>query len=434
MSHSPIVSRRSVLTGLAAGIAVISTKGLAQSTKNMPSIPENTSAHSLASDEKFWQEIANYYDRTQGIINLEHGYWGKMAKPVQDAYIKATKMVNQQNSFYARKDFYGDVKHAIERVSQALGTEDGEIILTRNATEAVHNLIRQYQGLKPNDAILIADVDYPSFKTAMQWLEQDQAVQPVEIVLPTFANQQQIKQLYFNAFDANPNLKLMLITHVSNQHGLIIPVKEVVNEAKKRGIDVICDCAQSWGLIDYKINDLNVDWAGFNLHKWIGSPVGVGALYMRRGSLGKIAPYPGEKDPDNNKAYTRIHTATSNFAAMLAIPAALDFHQAIGEQNKQERLKYLRNIWFSEAQNLSHIEVLGGKDNASATGMSSFRLAGKTSIAEVQQLQQKLEHDFGIFTVIRKGLYSGACIRITPQVFNRADDLLQLIQALKKIR
>ena len=299
-----------------------------------------------------------------------------MAHPVQDAYIRVTRMVNAQNSFYARKQFKADEKESIRRVARALGVHDDEIVLTRNATEAVHNLIRQYRELQVGDAVLYADLDYPEFKTTLSWLAHARGARPIRLIVPPQANQEQIESLYRKAFDENPDLKLMLITHVSNQHGLVIPVSSIAKEAKKRGIDVICDSAQSWGLIDFQLPSLNVDWAAFNLHKWIGTPLGVGALYMRRGSLHKIAPYPGETDPENTQASTRIHMGTHNFAAMLAIPQAMDFHEAIGPAHKEARLRYLRQLWTNEAESMAHIELLGGLDEASWTGMGSFRIQG----------------------------------------------------------
>ena len=186
-------------------------------------------------------------------------------------------------------------------------------------------------------------------------------------------------------------------------------------------------------MLDFNINDLNVDWAGFNLHKWLGSPVGVGALYMRRGSLAKIAPYPGEEDPENTRAATRIHTATSNFAAMMVVPEAIAFHQKLGPANKEARLRYLRAAWTAPAEQMPHIEVLGGKDEQSWSGMGAFRLRGQSSAAEVNQLQQRLENEFGIFTVGRFGLADGACIRITPQVFTSLEEVQQLVAALEQL-
>ena len=427
------ISRRSCLAAIAAGAVV----GLPLSTRagqvRLPIPPAGKTPSALAEDEAFWSEVAKSYDRTEGIVNLEHGYWGKMAHPVQDAYINATRMVNTQNSFYARKKYAEDEMESVRRVAQALGVHDDEIALTRNATEAVHNLIRQYRGLTNSDAVLYADIDYPHFKSAMQWLEGARGVRPVGLVIPPRASQAQIFALYRDAFDKNPDLKLMLLMHVSNQHGLVLPVSQITKEARKRGIDVICDAAQSWGLLDFDVPSLDVDWAGFNLHKWIGTPVGVGALYMRRGSLQKIAPYPGDSDTEVAKVSTRVHVGTANFAATLAIPHALNFHEAIGGANKEARLRYLRQLWTSEAESMPHIELLGGLDEESWSGMASFRLADKRGANEVTALQERLEQEFGIFTVVRKGLASGYCVRITPQVFTTPDDIAKLVGALKKL-
>ena len=381
----------------------------------------------------FWGEIGRYYDRTKGILNLEHGYWGRMARPVQSAYFDALRMVNTQNSYYARNDYADDEAEATRRIADALGAHVDEIVITRNATEAAHNLIRQYRGFGQGGAVLLADIDYPGFKTHIRWLEQGRGVRVVEIELPTRADQAGILDVYVKAFDNNPDLKLVLVTHVSNQHGLVVPVADITTEAKRRGIDVICDAAQSWGLLDFQVTELGADWVAFNLHKWIGAPLGTGALFMRRGSLGRIAPYPGEDDPDNVRVAARVHPGTYDFAARMAIPAAIDFHDQTGSANKEARLRYLRSLWTDEARNMSHIEVLGGADEASRTGIGSFRLVGRTTIDDATALQQRLENDFGIFSVVRKGLASGGCVRITPQVFNTPDEIAQLVDALKML-
>jgi len=427
------IGRRRFLGTVAATAAVGLPLSGSAAPLRLPKAPIGAKPAVLARDESFWSQVAAHYDRTEGIVNLEHGYWGKMAHPVQAAYIDATRMVNAQNSFYARKQFDTDEMASVRRVARALGVHDDEIVLTRNATEAIHNLIRQYRGLAAGDAVLYADIDYPHFKTAMRWLEGARGVRPVELIIPPRVNHEQVFTLYRDAFDENPNLKLMLLMHVSNQHGLVLPVARIAKEARKRGIDVICDTAQSWGLLDYQVPSLQVDWAGFNLHKWIGTPVGVGALYMQRGSLQKVAPYPGESDPEEALVSARVHVGTSNFAAVLAIPHALDFHEAIGAANKEARLRYLRQLWSNEAESMPHIELLGGLDEESWTGMGSFRLAGRRAAEDVTALQQRLEQEFGIFTVIRKGLASGYCVRVTPQVFSTPDDLAQLVDALKRL-
>ncbi|AMJ95386.1 aminotransferase class V-fold PLP-dependent enzyme [Alteromonas stellipolaris] len=450
MSEVPeYLNRRQVLKALVGG-AVGGTVGTLAATKlvhassevtssipaklpRLPERPKNISPEMLAKDESFWAQVALNYDKARGIVNLEHGYWGKMSKQVQQVFIEKTEMVNTQLSVYGRKHFSNDLKNSAHKIAQALGADSDEVVITRNATESIHNLMRQYNDFNANDTVLFADIDYPSFKETMRWLAKTQHVKPVEVTLPAQTNQAEILNLYITAFDENPNVKLMLLTHVSNQHGLILPVADIAKAAKARGIDVICDCAQSWGLLDFNIAELNVDWAGFNLHKWIGSPVGVGALYMKKGTLDKISPYPGETDPTNTLAHKRVHTATSNFASILTVPAAIDFHQSLGAANKEARLRYLRNLWVEEAKKLPNIEVLGGEDDASSTGMGAFRTKGKVSLDDAKMIQQRLENEFNVFTVVRVGLASGCCIRVTPQIFISAEEIKQLILALKSL-
>lgn len=438
-SNQTRLTRRTVLSGgagvIAAGLLPVQHAWTNTTIlrKNLPSPPPEHTPDDLARDEQFWESVASYYDRTQGIVNLEHGYWGKMARPVREAYLDATDKVNTQNSYYARREYGADYTTIVKRVASALGAHTDEITLTRNATESIHALILQYRHLEPGDTVLYADVDYPSFKSLVRSLEETRGVVTKELELPPRANQAELLQAYVNAFEANPKIKLMLLTHVSNQHGLVLPIADIAKEARARGIDVVCDSAQSWGLLNYRVTDLGIDWAGFNLHKWIGAPLGVGALYMKRGSLDKIRVHDGDKGRDASSIASRIHMGTMNFASFLTVPAALDFHEAVGGANKEARLRYLRGLWTAEAENLDNIEVLGGADEASWTGMAAFRQRGKTSADDAQALQKRLEEDFGIFTVARYGLASGACVRVTPQVFTSPAEIAALSKALRAL-
>lgn len=426
---SPLISRRKLLQhSLLLSGSLAATHALADS---WPALPQSDlSGAELAGDEAYWRSVSAFYKKTDGIVNLEHGYWGKMALPVEQSYIELTKMVNHQLSYYARKDWYGDAKASVSAVAEALAVPTEEIALTRNATEAMHNLLFQYKGIQPGDRLMWADIDYPAFQHTMAALAEQRGATGVEITLPAQASKQQLLEVYQDKIRSTANLKLMILTHASNQHGLILPVAEIVAFAKQHGVDVICDCAQSWGLIDFTLPELNVDWAVFNLHKWIGSPVGVGALYMRKGTLDKVAPYPGETDPDNTLVHKRVHMATSNFAAFLAVPDAIRFHNKVGPAAKMARLKYLRERWVSKARIMEHIEVLGATDDASASGMGSFRLAGQASREQINQLQKRLETEFGVFTVGRHDLASGSCIRVTPQVFTTLKEIDALVDAL----
>lgn len=425
------ISRRKLLQR-GAGLAALSTISLQHALGQILE-SSGSSAQEVARDEDYWKEIASHFDRTDGLINLEHGYWGQMANPVKSFFQEATHMVNRQNSYYARGDYAEDLQRNVQAVADALGVSADEVALTRNASEAMQSLVRQYRDWEPGDKVLYSDIDYPSFKRLIRWLEDGRGVTVVKLTLPERSSKQMLIDTYVEAMEEHSELKAMLLTHVSNQHGLKLPVREIATAARERGVDVLCDTAQSWGLVDFRMDDLGVDYATFNLHKWIGSPVGVGALYMKRGTLSKIRPFPGDSEGRENDVASRVHLATSNFAAFISVEPALQFHYRIGARNKEERLKYLASLWREPADSMPHIQVLGPSDADSATGMGGFRLRGQTGVEENRALQRRLETEFGIFTVARDGLDSGGNIRVTPQVHSTPEDMLALVDALERL-
>src|SRR5262249_46941173 len=159
---------------------------------------------------------------------------------------------------------------------------------------------------------------------------------------------------------------------------------------KARGVDVILDAAHSWGQIEFQAPDLGVDFIGFNLHKWIGAPLGVGLMYIRKDRITDIDRHLGDEDFPADDVRSRIHTGTANFAAHLAVPAALTLHQEIGPAAKEERYRYLRNYWVSRARELKGVEIQTPDDPTMVAGITSFRLAGKVAPADVNPLVAEL--------------------------------------------
>ncbi|MGK5077941.1 aminotransferase class V-fold PLP-dependent enzyme [Janthinobacterium sp. HLX7-2] len=401
----------------------------------LPKVPAGTTPEMLATDQAYWQAVAAQYDTTDAVVQLDNAFWGSMARPVLAHYEQQLSMVNRDNAWYARMRFPADFEAARGAAARALGVAVDEIVLTRGATEALQVLIAGYNRLQSGDTVLYADIDYDNMITVTRWLQQRRGAEVVSIAIPEPFTHDNVIAAYVAAMERHPKLKLMLLTHVNHRNGMVLPVAEISRLARARGIDVIVDTAHGFGQLDMTIPDLQADFAGINLHKWIGAPVGVGAAYIKRGRVADIDPYMGEQrgEKGNEDIRTRVHTGTVNFAAYLSLPTALDLHAHIGVANKQARLRLLRNRWVEAARGIDGIEVLASSDPRLASAIASFRLKGKASVADNFALSKKLVQEHGIFAVPRDGLASGACVRVTPGIFTPESHLDRLVDALRQV-
>src|SRR5688572_417350 len=332
------ISRRDLIMTGAVSAAALSA---AAAAPPRPATPPET----LAKDESYWRQVAAQYDITRDVIQLENGNWGSMSQPVLAAYEQYQRKVNHQNSYYARREYPADYERVRARIAAALGASVQEIALTRNATEALQALIGSYNVLRPGDAVLYADLDYDAMQMNMQWLAARRGVKVVKIDLPEPASYQGVIDAYAAALKAHPQVRMMLLTHVSHRTGLLTPVKEIAELARQHKVDIVLDSAHAWGQVDFRLPALGVDFVGFNAHKWIGNAIGVGVMYVRRERISAIDPYMGDTAFPATDIRARTHTGTSNFAAYLTVADALDFHESIGTPAKEARLRYLRDLW-----------------------------------------------------------------------------------------
>jgi selenocysteine lyase/cysteine desulfurase len=379
-----------------------------------------------------WDALARRYDVTRDVIQLEHGNWGMMARPVLDAYKAMVERVNRDTSYYARRTMIGDLEAVRARLAGVMGVSSDELALTRNATEAMKALILQYNRLKPGDGVLYADLDYDSMQASMESLTARRGVRVIRIALPEPATHESLLGAYRAAFDADPAIRMALLTHVSHRTGLVLPVADIAAIARERGIDVLVDAAHSVGQLDFRLPDLRADFVGFNLHKWIGAPLGVGALYIRRERIEAVDPDPAES-PRAGGILARVHTGTPDYAAQLTLPAALDFQAAIGAARREERLKSLRDRWVRPLRDLPGVQILTPDDPRLYGAITSFRLSGRSSHDENVALARVLLEKHRIFAVHRDGLASGSCVRITPSLATHMADLDRLVETIRAL-
>jgi len=384
-----------------------------------------------ADNETHWLAIAQRYALEPGPINLENGYFGRMSHAVQAQYLEHVAFINRSNAVQVRQRFEQGENETIRRqLAELIDADPEAVTFTRNATEALQSLIRNYNRLQPGDQVLISDLEYDTVKGAMRWLAGYRGVEVIEMSHAHPASFDSLVQAYRDAFERYPRLKLMALTHVTHRTGLVMPVEAIARAAREHDIDVILDGAHALGQIEFNLVELGIQFAGFNLHKWIGAPLTLGFLYIAPERLADIDPDMGEFHYPATDVRARTSYSTPNFPALMTLPLVFEEHRAMGgAKAKGARVNYLRDLWVSRVRPLPGIEVLTPDDPRLYCGITAFKFIGR----DQQVMADRLLKDFNLFTTTRVGASFGTCIRVTPGLLTSAADIDVLVNAITEL-
>ncbi len=358
-----------------------------------------------------------------------------MSRPVMEEYWNQTQFVNRVNVPFVRgvlpsPALPAELLKVRAAVAGLIGAEIEEIALSRCGTESLQDLITGYRRLLPGDVVVYSDLDYDSMQNAMLFLKERRGVEVATFSIPEPATTANILAAYEDVLKKTPRAKLMLVTHLCHRTGLVMPVKEIVALAQQHGVAVILDTAQAVGQMPVKVNDLGVDFAGFSLHKWVGAPLGTGAVYIRKTKLTDIEICLGNREDPATEVASRVYPGTYNFAATLTVPRAVAFHNELTVERKQARLKFLRDYWVTRVRDIEGLQILTPDEQGRYGATTSFRLKGMHSFEAAKKVQMVLVNKHQILTVARTGITSGAAIRVTPALYNTTAELDQFVGAM----
>jgi selenocysteine lyase/cysteine desulfurase len=376
--------------------------------------------------DDYWQTIRNDYKLKPDYINLENGYYSIMAQQVMEGYLKDLQMVNLEGSYYMRTVQYDNKQKSKERLAELLGCDSEELIITRNTTESLDTIISGIEW-KQGDEAIMAEQDYGSMLDMFKQQAKRFGMVNKLISIPLHPkNDDEIIKLYENAI--TPKTKLIMICHMINITGQILPVKKICDMAHSKGVEVMVDGAHAVSHFDFKINELNCDYYGSSLHKWLGVPLGVGILYVKKEKIKQIWPLFGEfgfKEEDIRKLN---HTGTISVASDIAINHAIDYQKTIGIKRKEERLRFLQNYWTTKVKDVKKIILNTPIDSQRSCAIANVGIEGIKPADLAKTLLQK----YKIWTVaIDTSSVHG--VRITPQLFTTTNELDKFVAALKEI-
>lgn len=375
-------------------------------------------------DEQYWSGIQRQYAVSQDFINLENGFFSLQSTPVFDAFQRHNLLLNQEAAYFLRTKFPQRLASIMQALADFTGAGVDELVLTRNLMEAMNILIQGYP-FRAGDEVVLSTQDYDSVAETFDMVSMRKGLKLERVRLPLHPrDDEEIVALYENAI--TPRTRVLLVTHMIHLTGQIVPVAKICAMARRHGVDVLVDAAHSFAQIDYRMPDLHADFVAVNLHKWLGAPLGVGLLYIRKERIADIAPLFGDTSHAASDIRKFAHVGTTPPAPILAIEDAIAFHHAIGGRNKEARLRYLKDYWTTRVKGYARIELLTPEAAQRSCAIAAFHVKGMMS----EQVVSYLFDEHRIFTVGRE-IEGQAGIRVTPHLYTTIDDLDRLVEALR---
>ncbi len=419
------MNRRTILHRLGMTMGMLSMPGMSMATAH-----ENFEIKPFADpdDEQYWREFGKqFYDVSNDFINLENGYFGVQPVPVIKAYEENMVRVNRNSSKLMRQEFYPRYfRESMEGLQEFSGASVDELLLTRNATEAL-NIVIQGMDLSTGDEVILQPNDYHSMIETYEMLEQRIGIKLVYVDVPLVPeNPGVVSDIYINSI--TPRTKCILLTHLNHLSGLIIPVADISRRAREKGVEVIVDAAHSFAQVDYKFPELEADYIAVNLHKWFSNPLGAGLLYIRKNKIPQIKPLYGDASHEGDDIAKLGHFGTPAAPVVMTLKAAADYNRMVTIPAKEGRFRYLQRYWTSEAAKIDRVEVVTPSEPEMSCAIASFKIDGMDSYNVVKSL----DTEFGVFTVIRR-LKDDVVVRVTPNLYNGTADLDVLLEGIRTL-
>jgi isopenicillin-N epimerase len=384
-------------------------------------------ADAVAQDEDFWFNVRHAFTVDRNIINLNNGGVSPAPKVVMDAEIRYLEIENMTPTYYMWRILDPGIENARRRLARVFGCDAEEIAITRNASEALET-VQFGMDLKAGDEVLTTNQDYPRMISSWQQRERRDGIvlKQIAFATPPPSLDYLAKRIEESI---TPKTKVIHICHMTFRTGQIFPVKKICQMGRARGIEVIVDGAHAFAQFPFKQEDLDCDYFGTSLHKWMLAPIGTGMLYVKKSKIPKIWPMFGADAElrDDIRKFEQIGTHPAS--QRNAITEAINFHESIGAERKAARFRYLRKRWSGRLRQLPRVKILNNEDPEQTCAIGFVSVEGFDAAKLVNYLWTK--HRIWTTAVVTPGEYQG--LRVTPNVYTTLEEIDTFVDAMEKV-
>ena len=420
------MDRRAFLAALSGAPFVLDARASAQAREAAAGVV-GLAPDVVASQESYWLSIRRAFALDDNHVNLNSGSVSPAPRAVFDAMTRYWTVTNMSPSHVVDEFVQPGVERVRQRLAAMLGCGTDELALTRNTSESLQ-IAQMGLPLRAGDEIVSTTQDYPRMLSAWRQRERRDGVVLKLVRFPT--PPPSMDTLYERVFSAvTERTKVILICHMTYTTGQIFPVKRICDEARRRGITTIVDGGHTFAHFPFTVADLGCDVFGSSLHKWLCAPVGTGILYVRREVIPNIWPLMAAGDGKRSDIRKFEEIGTHPIALRAAVADAISFHEEIGGERKAARLRFLRDRWMRALERVPGVKLLTPYDPTQACALGSMMLEGR----DARELTAELQQRWGIHVRRRQVKDEFECIRITPNVFTRLDEIDLFVEAIRTL-
>src|SRR2546422_3616334 len=328
----------------------------------------------VAQDEDFWLDVQQAFTLDRTIINLNNGGVSPSPRVVQEAMRRYLEYSNTAPVYTMWQVLEPEIESVRRRLAASFGCDPEEMAITRNASEALE-IAQLGLPLERGDEVLTTTQDYPRMLTTWHQRERREGIVVKEIGFPVPPpSQDDLGDRIERAI--TPKTRVIHVCHITNLTGQIFPVKRICQLGRARGIEVIVDGAHAYAHFPFTRDELDCDYYGTSLHKWLLAPHGTGFLYVRKAKIERVWPMMAAPPEMNANVRKFEEIGTHSAANHNAIAEALTFHEGIGIERKAARLRYLKDRWARRLEKQKGVRILTSFDPAMACGLANVSVEG----------------------------------------------------------
>lgn len=378
-----------------------------------------------ASDERYWEMVKKQYTIPANLIMLNAANLCPSPYFVTEKVTSLQQSLEKNVSFQYRAVFDTEREKALKALAEFVVADVEEVGITRNTTES-NNTIVNGLPLKKGDEIILWDQNHPTNSTA--WAERAKRDGFVIKTVSVPESPESIEDL-IAPFEAaiTGKTKLISFSHISNTSGIALPAKKICALAKSKGILSMVDGAQSFGVMNVDLKDIDCDFYSGSTHKWLMGPLENGILYIKKDHIDQLWPSivgAGWKSGSTTVDEKFCVVGQRNNTTESAIPAIIDFHMSIGKQQIEDRVKaihtYLKKQIQTKVPTAKFITPLQPELSA---GVTIINLPDKDN----KEIFSKLYETHGIACAPTGGL------RLSAHIYNTMADIDKVTDALSAV-